>query len=119
LSHGAACEFHHCSADPESVDAVVFHELGIALFDGTAPHVIDPKFPGLTDEIVDLGQFCDETKLLPHKSDIFRWSALGKQHFQRAYAYLAAAKHVQSVEAAAHRRTRDEAFVHRAMRRLV
>lgn len=118
-ARGFACEFHHCSADPESVDAVVFPEIGIALFDGTAPHVLDPKFPGVVDEMIDLGQFGDEGKLLPHKDDILRLSALGKQHFQRAYAYLAAANHVRSVEAQVNRRARDEAFVHGAMRQLV
>lgn len=119
LARGFDAEFHHCSADAASIDAVVFSSVGVALFDGTAPHVMDPKFPGLVDEIIDLGQFGDEVALLPHKDDIFRLSAMGKQSFQRAYNYLAAAKHVRAVEEAVHGRTVDESFVHRQALRLV
>jgi Adenylate kinase and related kinases len=43
---GFDAEYHHCSADPASVDAVVFPSLRTALLDGTAPHVVDPPFPG-------------------------------------------------------------------------
>lgn len=116
---GLDAEFHHCSADAPSVDAVVFPGPGIALFDGTSPHVIDPKFPGLVDEIVDLGQFGDDDALRPHGGDIMRLSAAGRRSFQRAYNYLAAAQAVRSVEAAVHRQAADEAFVHRRARRLV
>ena len=35
---GARAEYILCSGDPDSLDGVVFPELGAALVDGTAPH---------------------------------------------------------------------------------
>lgn len=119
LERGFDVEFHHCSADPSSVDAVVFPTVGIALFDGTAPHVIDPKFPGLVDEIVDLGQFCDEAALAPHKDDIVKLSAEGRRSFRRAYNYLAAAKDVSANWEAVNTQAMDRVFAHRRALQLV
>lgn len=118
VSRGFACELHHCSADPDSVDAVVFPELGIALLDGTAPHIIDPDFPGLLDEIVDLGRYLDEKSLRSRKEDILHWKAAGKQHYGRAYSYLAAAKHVRDNVAATQALGVDAGLVHGAARRV-
>ncbi len=39
VESGYDVEFHHCSADPESIDAVVITTLKIAIIDGTSPHV--------------------------------------------------------------------------------
>lgn len=119
LQRGLAAEFHHCSSDPDSIDAVVFPSVGIALFDGTAPHVIDPKFPGLVDEIVDLGPYCDETALRPHKDDIMRLTAEGKASFQRAYKYLAAAKAVRANWTAVHEKAMSPGFANERALQLV
>lgn len=43
LNRGLTIEYHHCPADPESIDAVVINELNIALIDGTPPHPIVSK----------------------------------------------------------------------------
>ncbi|NPV30394.1 MAG: ATPase [Firmicutes bacterium] len=39
---GYDIEFHWCSSDNESLDAVVIPALRVALIDGTAPHVAVP-----------------------------------------------------------------------------
>ncbi len=52
-----------CSADPDSIDAVLFPELDAGIFDGTAPHVMDPKMPGVCEEIVNLGACWDIERL--------------------------------------------------------
>ncbi len=36
---GFDVEYHHCSSDNNSIDGVVFPKVGVALVDGTAPHV--------------------------------------------------------------------------------
>ena len=46
---GFAVEHHHCSSDPDSLDGLVIPALDIALIDGTAPHIVDPKHPGCVD----------------------------------------------------------------------
>ena len=50
-------EYHHCSSDNNSIDGVLIKQLNVALFDGTAPHIIDPINPGIIDEIIHLGDF--------------------------------------------------------------
>ena len=49
-------EYIHCPSDPDSLDAVIFPDLKTCYVDGTAPHVIDPIFPGISGEIIDLGK---------------------------------------------------------------
>ena len=39
LERGYDIEFMHCSSDNNSLDGLVIPELGIAMIDGTAPHV--------------------------------------------------------------------------------
>ncbi|MBM7614810.1 ATPase [Alkaliphilus hydrothermalis] len=39
VDRGHDIELHHCSADPDSVDAVVIPDIKVAIIDGTAPHV--------------------------------------------------------------------------------
>lgn len=39
---GLACEYILCSGDPDSLDALLLPELGVALVDGTAPHGMAP-----------------------------------------------------------------------------
>ena len=42
---GETAEYILCSGDPDSLDGVVLPRLKAALVDGTAPHVIEPKYP--------------------------------------------------------------------------
>jgi Cdc6-like AAA superfamily ATPase len=49
---GIDVEVYHCGFDPNSLDMVIFRELGIAIFDSTAPHEYFPSRDG--DEIIDM-----------------------------------------------------------------
>jgi hypothetical protein len=49
---GIDVEVYHCGFDPHSLDMVIFRELGIAIFDSTAPHEYFPSRDG--DEIIDM-----------------------------------------------------------------
>lgn len=60
----------HCSSDPDSLDGVIIEEISTGVFDGTAPHVIEPKLPGVRDEIINLGQFWDSGMLCSKKDEI-------------------------------------------------
>ena len=39
---GFDIEVYHCGFDPNSLDMIIIRELGIAIFDSTAPHEILP-----------------------------------------------------------------------------
>ncbi|WP_066638277.1 PRK06851 family protein [Desulfolucanica intricata] len=92
LEKGYDVEFHCCSSDNGSLDGVVIPALKIAMLDGTAPHVVDPKNPGAVDEILHLGDHWDQAGLLAHKAEILACNKETGRLFTRAYSYLAGAK---------------------------
>lgn len=89
---GLAVEYHHCASDHESLDGLVVPALGVAFMDGTYPHIIDPHYPGVIEEIVHLGQFWDETGLRENKTQIIKLVAETAQFFKHTYRILAAAR---------------------------
>lgn len=95
LQRGYDVELHHCSSDNGSLDGVVVPSIKVALIDGTAPHIVDPKNPGAVDEIVHLGDYWDEEGLREHKNDIIEHNRQIKRYFERAYRYLGAAKSIR------------------------
>ncbi|MDF2634162.1 MAG: hypothetical protein K0R78_1036 [Pelosinus sp.] len=94
VAQGYDAEFHHCSSDNNSLDGVVIPKLKVALIDGTAPHVVDPKLPGCIDEILPLGEYWDEQGILAHKANIMACTAEISKNYQRAYRLLRAAKYI-------------------------
>lgn len=100
---GFEVEYHHCSADNESLDGVVLPEIGVALLDGTAPHVVDPVCPGAIDEIVNFGSFWDEQGIRTHRRAIIAVNEALAECFSRCFRYLAAARAVYDDLEAAHR----------------
>ena len=56
---GLETEYILCSGDPASLDALLLPQLGVAIVDGTAPHVVEPKYPGAVERYVNLGECYD------------------------------------------------------------
>ncbi|MFW5647996.1 MAG: ATPase [Candidatus Alkaliphilus sp. MAG34] len=92
VDRGLDIEFHHCAADPESVDAVVIPSIGMAIIDGTTPHVTDPRYPGVTGITVNLDEFLNEEGLRKVKNSVIESTEDNKNIYIRVYKYLAAAK---------------------------
>jgi hypothetical protein len=93
---GYDVEFMHCSSDNNSLDGIVVPKLSIAIIDGTAPHVVDPTYPGAVDEIINLGELWDEDGIIKAKEKIFETSKKIKDCFERAYRYLKAAAELKA-----------------------
>ncbi|MBQ3378321.1 MAG: hypothetical protein IJM42_08140 [Synergistes sp.] len=89
---GGSVEQIVCSSDPDSLDAIVIEERGVAFVDGTAPHTVDPVYPGAYDEIINLGGFWNRQKLTAARSEIEALSGRISKCFNSAYCFLAAAK---------------------------
>lgn len=89
---GYTIEYHHCSSDNESLDAVVVKELKIALLDGTSPHIVDPIHPGAVDEVLNMGDALDMDALSLNKKEIMEVSKNISNNFARAYRFFASAK---------------------------
>ncbi len=87
---GLEYDIIRCSADPESLDGVIIPKLSIAVADGTAPHIMDVKYPAVRESIVNLGQFWDESKILPHSAEIISLTESKSAKYLSAYNALAA-----------------------------
>ena len=92
IGKGLDIEFHHCAADPESIDAIVVPSIKIAIIDGTTPHVAEPRYPGVTGTIINLDEFLNEEGLRKVKDKIIEFTEDNKNIYVRVYKYLAAAK---------------------------
>lgn len=91
---GFDLEFHYCSSDIDSLDGVAVPLLGVAIIDGTAPHMIDPKYPAAVDEIINLGDYWNVEGIEKRRQHVVEYSSEVSRSFKRAYRYLAAAKEV-------------------------
>lgn len=91
---GYDVEYMHCSSDNNSLDGIVIPKLGIAMLDGTAPHVVDPKNPGAVDEIINLGEFWNEEGMRLNREEILKINKKVSSLFARAYRYINAAASV-------------------------
>lgn len=89
-ARGYECDVIRCSADPESLDGVIVKQSSAAVVDGTAPHIMDAKYPCVRESIVNLGQFWDERMLMPHREQIIALTDGKANAYADAYRCLAA-----------------------------
>ena len=111
---GKSVIYYHCSGDPDSLDAVFNPESGFLILDGTAPHIIDPRYPGAADSILNLGVCLDEGQLEGEMNAILPLYEGIAAAYQRAYRYLSAAHALRADAAAVY----DAAFPLKNRRRL-
>ena len=88
---GKECAVIRCSADTNSLDAVIFPELGIAVADGTAPHVLEPALPLVDGVIIDLtGEYTKEFRS-SYGERLRSLDGAKKKAYAEAYSMLGAA----------------------------
>lgn len=88
---GQPVEYILCSGDPNSLDAILLPRLGVAVVDGTAPHVVEPKYSGVVEQYLNLGDCYRTSGLTPHREEIVRLLAANSACYPRAYRCLSAA----------------------------
>jgi len=87
-------DFIICAGDPKSLDGVIIPYLRIGIIDGTHPHMIDPIYPGIVDEIINLGEYIDPSKVTANKRTVKELQQKKALHYKHAYAHLNSARHV-------------------------
>jgi hypothetical protein len=88
---GIDVEYLHCASDNNSIDGVILPTCKVGIVDGTAPHIIEPKAPGVIEEYVNLGVAWDSKKLSDHKEVILKLNEVISMKFQSAYETFAEA----------------------------
>ena len=96
IAAGMEVQIIPCSGNPDSLDAVILPRSKAFILDGTAPHVMEPTYPGVCESIVNLGEFYDADRLYKNRDKII---ALFKENAAlnaRARRYMAAAGSLSS-----------------------
>ena len=89
---GYAVEEIPCSSDPSSLDGLIVPDAGLALADGTAPHVLEPPLCGLGAQYLDLGRFYNPDVMLLHKKALLEAQQKNKACYPLCYLALQAAE---------------------------
>ncbi len=93
---GHVCERIYCSSDPDSLDGVILPQLKLSVADGTSPHVLEPRFPGVSETILDLGRFRDDAALRAHREEIISLTKANAQAHKECAGFLKAAGSVKN-----------------------
>lgn len=89
---GVGYECVPCASDPASLDAVRIESKKICIADGTAPHVLEPQYPGAVETTLELGAFRDDDKLRARRKEIMELFADNAAQHRRCIRFLQAAE---------------------------
>ncbi len=88
---GYDVEYICCSSDPNSLDGIIIPGISVAVLDGTAPHLTDPVYPGVSERIVNLEEAFDCHALEKKRENIIAYIRAKKEAYGTAYRFLCAA----------------------------
>ena len=117
-NEGFALELLRCSSDQDSLDGIVVLDQGIALVDGTRPHIMEPRYPGCQDEIINFGEFWDRRGICAHIKDIVSLSGEISERYGRVYRLLAAANQLSLDWSASHAQGLNTKGINEVVQRL-
>lgn len=81
-------EHIHCSSDPDSLDAAILWKNHAAILDATAPHVMEPQYPGVKEHVVNLYDALNAQRLSTYQEEIPRLFDVCHVLHQRAERYI-------------------------------
>lgn len=99
----------NCSGDPDSLDGALFPALRAGIVDGTAPHVLEPRYTAAAERYLDLTRFYDLDAAKAAREEIVVHSGACRAAYDDAYRSLRAANAVASVSRAAVKAASDTA----------
>ncbi|MBE3555777.1 MAG: PRK06851 family protein [Firmicutes bacterium] len=91
---GYEVEMLHAAADSDTIIGIIVPQLRMAMVDGSWPHVVDPIYPGIVGEIVDLGAYWDRDKLVAHRTEIMGLNRRIEATFDAVYQMLQEARRI-------------------------
>lgn len=93
---GWYCERIYCSSDPDSLDGVIIPHKKISICDGTSPHTVEPRFPGVSETTADLGCCRNDVKLRENSSEIIALTLENSREHKKCVGFLKAAAAVSN-----------------------
>ena len=84
----------HCARDHRSLDGWIIPALKLGIVDGTVPHVIEPRLPGVVGEYINLGDAWNPDILRNHRKELEQLQKRIDETYEQAYAGFAEALRV-------------------------
>ncbi len=106
----------HCTSDVDSLDGVLFPAYRLSIADGTAPHTLDPKYPGACETIANLSSCWKEEVLFEHREKVMALIDRCSDLHRSASGYLYAAGSLLTEVQLMAREATDEQKVRRLAR---
>lgn len=88
---GLSTELIFCTADTDSLDAVITSDGKFAVLDATLPHAAEPKYPGIYERTVSLSECWNEEKLSENKKKAIKLFDENRRLHEEARRYIFAA----------------------------
>lgn len=107
-----------CSSDPGSLDGIVFPELKVCLLDATAPHIMEPKYWGAVEQIVNLSSCMDAAALHTQAPEIIAASQACALLHTRCRKFIGAAASLLSDSCRIAQEHTDQAKILRSAARI-
>ena len=84
-------ELIHCTADPTKLDAAVFPSLKFCVVDGTRPHALEPRYPGVYEHTLDFSIYLNTDRLESYREQIIALTNENEITSKRAVRFISAA----------------------------
>ena len=91
---GKSVSYLHCSSDPDSLDGVYLPEYHTAVIDATAPHIVDARYPGVCDKVLNFCDMIDDSGIRPYKDSVISLNESIGNAFSEGYHYLRSAREI-------------------------
>jgi len=95
-AQGREVHYIRCSGDPDSLDGVILPDVNKAYVDGTAPHVLEPRYTAVHERYLDLSPFYDLALVKAERGAIVRACDAYRDAYASAYRVLRAVEAVES-----------------------
>ena len=115
---GEEAEVFCCSADPSSLDGVRFPRLRVCLLDATEPHVVEPRYWGVCEQLVPLSVCMNEEALYARRRAYLTVAEENRALHARCRRLLSGAASLLNENARLQRDTIDEEKISRTAARL-
>lgn len=91
LEGDAVVERIHCSADDISLDGIICQKKHFAIIDATAPHIVEPKYPGAVENVLSLYHLLNNEELRKNQLELIELFRQNSCFHERATRYITAA----------------------------
>lgn len=88
---GEAVEYLYSCLNSDMLEAIVLPNLSACVLNGAPPNDISPKYPGLSESVINLGESINEAGLSAQLANILLFSSRISTSSERAFRFLAAA----------------------------